>query len=244
VEIVNVSICVISQPRFFPGLHYLHRLMVADVFVILDTVQYNPRHEENRARVRTPRGAEWLTVPMHRTRREQLICDTHIDNSQDWRVRAWRMIRDHYGKAPLFATHAAAIQQIIEAPHESLTALDRASWEPALRLLGIGCDIMYASELHVAGQGRRLLLDICKYVGASTYLSGMFGREYLDVGEFAAAGIDVLFHQYEYVPYPQRDGEFIGFLSYLDALFNVGLDRERVMAGGNMVTAHEAEVAQ
>ena len=33
-------ICVISQPRFFPGLHYLHRMMVADVFVVLDTVDW------------------------------------------------------------------------------------------------------------------------------------------------------------------------------------------------------------
>ena len=59
-----MPVCVISQPRFFPGLHYLHRMLVADVFVILDTVQFNPRHEENRARLMTPHGPSWLTVPV------------------------------------------------------------------------------------------------------------------------------------------------------------------------------------
>jgi len=234
-----VSLCVISQPRLFPGLHYLHRMMVADVFVIFDTVQYNPRHEENRARVKTPRGAEWITVPMRQTSRDQLIRDTAIDNSQPWQRELWRTIRDHYGKTPHFATHAPAIRAIIETPHETLTALDRASWEPALRLLGVTCRFVCASELPVAGKGPRLLLDICKAVDATTYLSGMFGREYLDIGPFVRERIDVRFHQYAYRPHAQRYGEFVPFLSYLDVLFNVGLDRESVMAGGSMLQTSE-----
>src|SRR5436305_13250676 len=78
----KVPTCVISQPRFFPGLHYLHRMMVADVFVIFDSVQFNPRHEENRAKLKTPRGGEWLTVPTRRTSREQLIRVPCVDNRQ------------------------------------------------------------------------------------------------------------------------------------------------------------------
>src|SRR5471030_2969399 len=142
-----MSTCVISQPRLFPGLHYLHRMMVADVFVIFDTVQFNPRHEENRAKLKTPKGGEWVTVPMRQTSRDQLIRDTMIDNTQPWRRKAWGTIQNHYGKAPLFDTHAPAIQSILEAPHETLLDLDRASWEPALRLLGITCQFVRASEL-------------------------------------------------------------------------------------------------
>jgi hypothetical protein len=210
-------------------------MMVADVFVIFDTVQYNPRHEENRARIKTPRGAEWLTVPMRQSSRDQLIRDTAVDHSQPWPRKAWRTLRDHYGKAPHFAEHAPVIQAIVETPHATLTELDRASWEPALRLLGVTCRFVCASELPIAGKGPRVLLDICKEVGARTYLSGMFGREYLDVGEFAREGVDILFHEYAYQPHAQRYGEFVPFLSYLDMLFNVGLDRATVMAGGSMV---------
>jgi hypothetical protein len=238
-ETTNVSLCVISQPRLFPGLHYLHRMMVADVFVIFDTVQYNPRHEENRARVKTQRGAEWITVPMRQTSRDQLIRDTAIDTAQPWQRKVWRTIRDHYGKTPHFAEHAATIQAIIDAPHATLMQLDRASWEPALRLLGITCRFVCASELPVAGKGPRLLLDICKAVGATTYLSGMFGREYLDVGEFEREGVDVLFHQYEYRPHAQRYEGFVPFLSYLDMLFNVGVDRDTALAGGSMLKTSE-----
>src|SRR5436309_13757937 len=95
-EFIPVSLCVISQPRLFPGLHYLHRMMVADVFVIFDSVQFNPRHEENRAKLRTARGEEWLTVPMRQGRREQLIRETCVDNSQAWQRKALGTLQHLY----------------------------------------------------------------------------------------------------------------------------------------------------
>src|SRR5947199_9272972 len=88
-----VPTCVISQPRFFPGLHYLHRMLVADVFVVFDSVQFNPRHEENRAKLKTLRGAEWLTVPMRRTSREQLIRETLVDHGQSWQAKAVKTLQ-------------------------------------------------------------------------------------------------------------------------------------------------------
>ncbi len=230
-----VSVCVISQPRFFPGLHCLHRMMVADIFVVFDTVQFTPRHEENRANLKTPTGPAWLTVPMRRTHREQRIVDTRIDATQDWRPRALQTLQRLYGDVPRYETYAAEIHGSLETSCETLTQLDRASWQPALRRLEINCQFVCASELAVSGKGRQLLLDICKHVGATVYLSGAFGREYLDVAEFRAAGINVRFHEYSYPVYPQCHGEFVPFLSYLDMLFNVGLEREAVLGGGRVV---------
>lgn len=223
-----MPVCVISQPRFFPGLHYLHRMMVADIFVILDTVQFSPRHEENRTKLKAPSGAQWLTIPMRQRSREQRILETHIDNSQPWQRRALHTLGGLYGKAPYYKTYAHEIAGILDAPYETLTELDRASWLPALRLLGITCRFVCASELAVAGSGPRLLLDISKRLGADVYLSGAFGRQYLDVAEFAAAGVTVKFHDYAYPVYPQRFGEFVPYLSYLDMLFNNDLDPRRV----------------
>jgi hypothetical protein len=181
---------------------------------------------------------------MRHVSREQLIRDTAIDNSQSWQRKAWSTIQHLYGKAPYFETQAHVIQTILETPFETLTQLDRASWEPALRLLGIACRFVRSSELPVSGQGPRLLLDICKHLGADTYLSGMFGREYLDAGEFAREGVEVIFHHYECRPYPQRHEGFVPYLSYLDALFNTGLDRGLVLAGGSTLSSCEERVGQ
>lgn len=229
-----MTVCVISQPRLFPGLHYLHRMMVCDIFVILDTVQFTPRHEENRAKLKSPDGPRWLSVPMRQSSREQLICDTQIDPTQHWQRKAAGTLQALYGKAPRYQAAIPEIAAIIDGPHETLTQLDRASWTPALRPLGITCQFVCASELPISGRGSRLLQDICSYLGANTYLSGGFGRTYLDSSAFASAGIDLQYHDYVYPSYPQCHGAFTPFLSYLDMLFNVGLDRDIVMAGGEL----------
>jgi hypothetical protein len=224
--------CVISQPRFFPGLHYLHRMMVTDVFVVLDTVQYTPQHEENRAKVKGLAGPQWLTVPVRQSRRDQLLGETRPDDTQSWRRKLIGTLTNLYAPAPCFKAYAPEIIRILEAPYETLTALDRASWEPALRLLGVTCQFVCASELPLTGKGSELLLQIAQYLGSTVYISGSMARDYLDVAAFAAARIEVVFHHYEYPVYPQRHGDFAPFLSYLDMLFNVGLDRETVLAGG------------
>lgn len=230
-----MCVCVISQPRFFPGLHYLHRMMVADVFVIFDTVQFNPRHEENRAKLKTNKGTQWLTVPMNQVSREQLILNTYVNKNQPWQSKTEGTLKTLYGKTPYYKTYEPEILSILERPYESLTELDRASWEPALRLLGITCQFVLASEIPVSGKGPKLLLDICRYLGSDIYLSGGFGKEYLDVAEFLAEGVEVRFHEYEYPIYEQPYGDFIPFLSYLDMLFNVGLEADKIMASGKIL---------
>ena len=226
-----MTVCLISQPRLFPGLHYLHRLLVADVFVVLDTVPFTPRHEETRTRLKAPDGARWMTIPMVKKSRDQRISETRIDQTQHWRRKAIHSLESLYGAAPQFAAFESEIRSILAAPHESLLDVTTASWEPALRLLKPRCEILLASDLEVTTGGQDQLLEICHHVGADVYLSGAFGREYLDERRFESAGIGVEYHEYEYPEYPQRFGEFVPFLSYLDLLFNVGLDRKLIDSG-------------
>jgi hypothetical protein len=219
-----MTTCVISQPRFFPGLHYLDRMLRADIFVILDTVQFTPRHEENRARLKSRDGSQWLTVPVRRQAREQSILETRIAADDSWRKTALRTLQHLYGKSPHYQTHRDEIETILQTPHETLTEFDRASWQPALDRMGIRCEFVLASDLPVEGQGSDLLLDLCEHVDADTYLSGEFGRSYLDLPRFRERGVTVLFHDYQHPDYDQRFGTFVPYLSYLDMLFNTGLE--------------------
>ncbi|MEQ1633211.1 MAG: WbqC family protein [Planctomycetota bacterium] len=223
-----MTVCVISQPRFFPGLHYLSRMQVADWFVIFDNVQFTPRHEENRCKVKGPQGAQWLTAGVKKGPREQLVKDTMISYEQPWHLDAQKTLAHLYGKSPFYERYIGAVKAILEAGHETLTALDRASWEPALAILKPKCKFVLASELPCEGKGPPLLLDICKHLGADVYLSGGFGREYLDVAPFTERGVEVRFHDYENPVYPQRHGEFVPYLSYLDMLFQVELEPAKV----------------
>ena len=219
-----MTVAVVSQPRFFPGTHWLHRMRQADWFVVFDTVQFNPRHEENRARLKGPQGPFWLTVPVQKHARDQRIADILVSHDQPWQQNALRTLEHLYGKCPHYERFRGEVEAVIRAGHENLVDLDEASWQPALRILQPSCRFVRASALPVAGRGPQLLLDICQHLGADVYLSGGFGREYLDPEQFAARGVEVRFHDYTPAVYPQRFGAFEPWLSYLDVLFQNGLE--------------------
>ena len=62
-------------------------------------------------------------------------------------------------------------------------------------------------------------------MGADTYLSGTGARAYLDEDMFRRNGIDVVYSDYEPVPYPQQvRGEFVPNLSVIDFIMNNGYD--------------------
>ena len=52
------------QPHYLPWLGYLAKWAAADLFVFLDTVQYEKNGWQNRNRIKTSEGARWLSVPV------------------------------------------------------------------------------------------------------------------------------------------------------------------------------------
>jgi hypothetical protein len=60
-------------------------------------------------------------------------------------------------------------------------------------------------------------------VGATIYLSGPAGRDYLEVERFAEAGIELRWKDYRgYPEYPQLHPPFLHQVTILDLLFHVG----------------------
>src|SRR5207249_11577269 len=63
---LNAGVVVtIHQPERLPWLGFFDKIRQADVFVMLDHVQYRKRYFQNRNRIRAEHGAIWLTVPVH-----------------------------------------------------------------------------------------------------------------------------------------------------------------------------------
>ncbi|PYN08619.1 MAG: hypothetical protein DME02_07080 [Candidatus Rokuibacteriota bacterium] len=74
-SVVRVAI---HQPQYLPWLGYLAKWAAADLFVFLDSVQYEKNGWQNRNRIKTADGARWLTVPVH-ARLGTPITDVAID---------------------------------------------------------------------------------------------------------------------------------------------------------------------
>lgn len=217
----------ISQPAYLPWLGYFDKIVQSDVHVVLDNValeRSSTTRFTNRNRVKSNSGPIWLTVPVVTSGFGQpLIKDVLIDNEQRWQNKHRRTIEQSYSKA----SHFAELQPFIELSYgQKWNELDhlldgQRAW--LLKKLGIKTDIMVNSEINTVGNKSDLILDICKTLGAATYLSGPFGRDYLELDRFAEEDISVEFHNYSHPTYRQIGSSgFEPFLSVLDLLANCG----------------------
>ncbi|TLY18156.1 MAG: WbqC family protein [Nitrospirae bacterium] len=89
----------IHQPQFMPWLGYLDKIDRADLFVVLDSVQFKKNEWQNRNRIRTAQGWQWITVPvLHKF--GQRLDEVRINQQRDWQSRHLRALEIHYGRAP------------------------------------------------------------------------------------------------------------------------------------------------
>jgi hypothetical protein len=217
----------ISQPAYLPWLGYFDRIAASDLHVVLDHVpleRSSTTRFTNRNKVRGTEGALWLTVPVVGASRQPLIHATAIDNTQAWQQKHRRTLEQGYAKAPHFAVLAGLLELSYGRPWELLHELLAAQRTWLLDALDVTTRTVTSSELDVPGSKSELILRLCEAVGATTYLSGPFGRDYLDGAAFERAGIALRFHDYVHPVYAQGPLPFEPYLSVVDLLAHHGPD--------------------
>jgi len=212
-------ICAIHQPQFIPWLGYFDKIRQADVFVFLDNVQFKKNEFQNRNRILTPQGPRWLTVPVS-FRFGDPINGVRVPPDTRWRKKMVRTVEQCYRKAPGFDVCFPTFSELImDVTWESLAELNIATVLWLMELLDLHTPTVRASDLEpLEDDPSGRLIDICRKVGADTYLSGAGGREYLDAARFAEAGVNLRFQHFEHPVYRQGDAfdEFVPNLSALD----------------------------
>lgn len=213
----------IHQPAYLPWLGYLDRIRRSDLFIFLDTVQFQKNSFQNRNKVRTAQGSTWLTVPVQT--RDHLGHKLHellIDNRQNWRRKHWQTIMQSYARAP----HARELFSWLE-PFYGIESTYLADFcfdmlKQHVAAFGIVTPLKRARDMPDPGSHKSdLVLDLCRSCGAQTYLSGPLGRNYLDLDAFAAAGIAVVFDSFQHPVYPQNYPGFESHMAAIDFLANV-----------------------
>jgi hypothetical protein len=219
----------ISQSNYIPWKGYFDLIGRVDEFVLYDDMQFTKNDWRNRNMIKTPRGTEWISIPVgHNIRRR--ICDVELPDNQ-WRQKHWKTFEYNYSRAPHFQEVAALLAPIyLAGQHTHLSALNREVITTVCAYLGIRTKISSSRDYQLpAGKSERLAA-ICTQAGATEYISGPAAQDYLDKGVFDRGGIKVTWFSYEgYPEYPQLWGKFIHNVSVVDLLFNCGHEASRYM---------------
>ena len=209
------------QPAYLPWLGYFDKLIRSDIFIFLDTVQYEKNSFINRNRIKTPQGAIWLTVPIKtKGHTHSTVLETQIRNSENWRKKHLKSIFLNYKKAPRSEECYPKLEILYQQEHELLADLCFEHLRFWLKEMKIEKNIVRSSRLPISSKKSDLILDLCKYFSANHYISGPLGKNYIKEEDFLQAGISIEYQNYQHPKYPQLWGSFLTGMSIVDYWLN------------------------
>jgi hypothetical protein len=230
--VADALVVAIHQPNFFPWLGYFDKIARADVFVMLDDVQFSKTGGSwtNRVKLLEHGKPVWKTVPVRRSALGlQLIRSVEMAADAPWRAKLLQALRTNYGAAPAFGEVMPWISELVEYPTNLLCEFNVHAIQCLTKRLGLErARLVRQSELGISGHATELLVDLVRAAGGAEYLSGDGSDGYLDAAAFVRAGLTVAFQGFRHPQYPQGGaGEFVGGLSVIDALMYCGLEGVR-----------------
>ena len=225
----------IHQPHFLPWIGYLNKAVNSDIFVWLNSVQYRKNYFQNRTLIKnTNEQPLWLTLPVHS--KLGMNIDAVKIAGGSWRQKIQKTVGQCYSKTAHFAECWPTLAAALGRATDSLDSVNYETFTAMLELLGIpGVRILRANCLDVESPDPTVrLAHMCAKLGATRYIAGRGGRNYLRVAEFEKLGIEVIWQDFhsEEVSYPQLGKTFVAGLSAIDCLFNVGPERSRNLIEG------------
>lgn len=212
----------IIQSNFLPWRGYFDFIREVDLFIVHDDLQYTKGDWRNRNKIKTPRGAEWITVPVKYQRTSQSIEETAIDYSTAWAQKMLNRIRESYRSAPYFQSYYPELKEILLDPATTISDLNLRLIQWVCIHLDIQTPIRMSHEYEPQGAKTGRLIGILQKTGADTYLSGPAAQSYLVPEMLEAAGIKLEYKRYDYPEYDQLYPPFDPHVSILDLLFMAG----------------------
>lgn len=237
----------ISQPTYLPWLGYFDLIDQVDLFVFLDNVQFEKQSWQQRNRIKTPTGLQWLTVPVaFRGKFGQLIKDVEIRDPEFCKNHL-RAIELNYRRAPFFDLYFPELKERFAstAPRSLLADLNIRLIEWIVNILNIRTPMLRSSRMECEGRRSTLLVKLCRTLGANSYLSPLGSMAYLmnDLPLFEEAAVEVRFQHYEHPPYKQLFQAYCPYASVLDLLFNEGPRSIEIIRSGRRAAWMPSEIS-
>tara|TARA_Y100000310_G_scaffold64989_1_gene60520 strand:+ start:1455 stop:2093 length:639 start_codon:yes stop_codon:yes gene_type:complete len=162
----------IHQPEHFPYIGFFQKMQYADIFVILDDVQYSKGNWQNRNRFLNKNKIEdFFTVQVEKNAYKKLINEVKVVPSK-WRRKILIKLQQNFN-----------VDLTDVYTYEKLFDINMNSIHWVRDKLNIQTPMFISSELNIDTTRTQRIVDIVRHFGTE-YISGEGGKLYLDESLF------------------------------------------------------------
>jgi len=223
-------ICSIHQPNYLPYAGFFDKIIKSDVFIIYDTSQFRKNNFQNRNRICSSDGWQWLTIPVKHSF-GQMIKEVEINYPQKALKNNWMKLKTLYGKAPFFRQYCSIFEDIYCSDYVKLADLNYDLILAACKILDLNPKFIKSSSMKsIQSKSTGAIIEMCKQADADTYVSGKSGKTYLDIELINKSGIKVTFQDFVLPVYKQfNNSTFQPGMSIIDLIFNYGKNAVKLL---------------
>src|SRR3954453_5063321 len=113
----------IVQSCYIPWKGYFDLIASVDEFILYDARQFPRRDWRNRNRIKTPQGAQWLTIPVETKGRYYQRIDETVISDPEWGESHWKTIVHNYAGAAHFSDFRGEFEQLYRDATDSLLSV-------------------------------------------------------------------------------------------------------------------------
>lgn len=198
-----MTICAIHQPNFIPWLPYFDKIAQSDLFIFIDQVAYPKSGKSmgswcNRVKIDMHGHDIWFSCPLVRESGVQVI-DTVKINYDNFNFSKWMYTLEcAYNRYANFNIIKKIIVDAYEKKYNLFADFNIHLIKKICCLLKINTVFVRQSEISVSSSSNQMLVDLCKKVNATKYLSGLGAIDYMDNSLFAKNNIEVIYQNQIY----------------------------------------------
>ncbi len=214
----------ILQSNYLPWKGVFDMIHQVDTFVFLEDVKYTEHDWRNRNKIQTKDGVKWITVPVNHSKKIDLkIYEAEINDKINWQRKHYNAFQLNYIKAPYFKEYKWILEDLYKNKKwEHISNFNIYAIKLIAKELGIETEFINSVDLNINGIKDDRIIEICKKLNATHYLSSPAAKDYIVPEKFERANIKLEYINYEYPKYKQLHEPYNQFVTILDLLFNCG----------------------
>lgn len=208
-------------PQFAPNLYDLAIMLQADRIIFQDCETWSRKSRVHRAKIRTPKGTQWINIPIRTEDRKKAIHEVRIDHDEDWIAPLLRSVKYNYRNSIYYDFYEPEIKADFESAREYTHLMPFILYlqKRLLRFMDISIEYELASEVQSFSSNPDKL---AKEMHVDTLLQEHDSRHYQRQAEMKTE-LD-----FNHPTYHQHFEGFEPWCCLLDVLFQFGPESFRI----------------
>lgn len=218
----------IHQPDYIPYIGYFYKIAAADKFVFLDDCQFSNDNFHHWNRIKTPQGECRLKIPVEYNFGNPII-KVRTKDEINWKEKHLKTIEMNYKKSRYFKDVFSGLRELILSDYNNLADQNIEINKWICSRFGMDTKFYRSSEMNIETSKEERVIDICKEIGATTYISGKGAKAYQVEEHFTERCVNLRYTNYHTFQYDQLWGDFLPNMSVIDFVFNCGFDLDYII---------------